>query len=231
MRGALLLLAAAIIGIFALRLFLSASPAQLAKLVRSAGGIVLFGIAGLALTRGQLGLAFMLASVGLITLMRSNWGAGQAPAGQTSQVRSAGLEMMLDHDSGEMDGRILAGRFEGKALSQLALNELLQVAEDFRDDADSLKLLETYLDRAHSSWRENVDSGSADRTGATASSGGMSTKEAYEILGLEPDASASEISLAHRRLMMQVHPDRGGSDALAAKINEAKDLLLGGKHN
>ncbi len=230
MRAALLLLAAAGLGVFLLKLFVNATPAQLAKVVRSAGGILLLGFAGLALARGSIGIAIMLAVVGLITLMRSNFGAGQSPGGHASQVRSAGLEMILDHESGDMDGRVLAGRFESMALSQLSLEDLMLVAEDFHGDAESLKLLESYLDRAHPGWRENVDNGPADGPGPAAGPGGMSKKEAYEILGLEPDASTSEISLAHRRLMMQVHPDRGGSDALAAKINEAKDLLLGRKH-
>jgi hypothetical protein len=152
-----------------------------------------------------------------------------AGTGQTSSVRGAGLEMHLDHDTGDMDGKVLAGRYEGRKLSELALTELIEVAEDFRDDPESSRLLEGYLDRAHAGWRDDAQADDARRKSATSASGGMDPKEAYEFLGLQPGASDAEVRAAHRRLMKQVHPDRGGSAALAAKINEAKDRILG-KH-
>ena len=135
--------------------------------------------------------------------------------------------MTLEHDTGEMDGRVLAGRHEGKRLSKLTLADLLQVGDDMRGDAESLRLLESYLDRAHPGWRDDVHADATQRQSAPPRPGAMSTQEAYEILGLQPGASAAEVRDAHRRLMKQVHPDIGGSSALAAKINEAKDRILG----
>ena len=55
----------------------------------------------------------------------------------------------------------------------------------------------------------------------------LEREEAYKVLGLQPGASREAIKAAHRRLMQRVHPDHGGSDELAARVNKAKDLLLG----
>jgi DnaJ-domain-containing protein 1 len=226
MRTLLVLLAAGIGLFLLLRVFMTTPPADLARVVRLTVGWALIAAAiGLLIAR-QVGLALPLGVLGVMVLNRARRGSGRRSGGQQSQVRSAGLEMMLDHDTGDMDGRILAGRHEGRLLSGLSLEELFEVAADFQGDADSLRLLEAYLDRTHPGWREHVDMNAGERTSAPAGSGPMSTEEAYEILGLEPGASQAEVRQAHRRLMKQVHPDRGGSSALAAKINEAKDRLL-----
>jgi hypothetical protein len=175
----------------------------------------------------QFAIALPVGVAGLIMLRRHAALRSAGPSRQTSSVRSAGLEMTLDHDSGDMDGRVLAGQHEGRRLSELNLSQLLEVGDDVRGDAESLRLLESYLDRAHPGWRDDVHADETRRKSAPAGASGMSTKEAYQILGLEPGASAEAVRDAHRRLMKQVHPDRGGSAALAAKINEAKDRIVG----
>jgi hypothetical protein len=168
-----------------------------------------------------------LGIAGFVLLRRWSAPRPMGATGQTSSVRSAGLDMMLDHATGEMDGRVLAGRHEGRRLSELTLPELIEVGEDFSGDPESLRLVESYLDRRHPGWRDDVQADNAKRQSAAPGAGGMSANEAYKILGLETGASESEVREAHRRLMKQVHPDRGGSAALAAKINEAKDRILG----
>ncbi len=57
--------------------------------------------------------------------------------------------------------------------------------------------------------------------------GGMTREEAYEVLGLRPGASAEQVREAHLRLMRAAHPDAGGSDWLASRVNQARDVLLG----
>jgi DnaJ domain len=212
-----------------LRHFLRTPPHDLARQLTMIGGVLLMAAGvGLVLVR-QFGIALPVGMAGFM-LWRRNRAMRSAPgSAQTSSVRAAGLEMHLDHDTGAMDGKILAGRHEGRRLSELTLGELLAAAEDFRDDPESSRLLEGYLDRAHAGWRDNAQADETARKRAAPASGGMDTKEAYQILGLEPGASEAEVRIAHRRLMKQVHPDRGGSAALAAKINEAKDQILG-KH-
>jgi hypothetical protein len=152
----------------------------------------------------------------------------RGPTGnQRSEISSRFLDMRLDHDTGDMDGRVREGRFQGALLSELALDEARALRDEILAAADdrSLRLLEAYLDRVHgASWRKPEDGERADDTGA--GGGPMSEAEALSLLGLAPGATEDDIKAAHRRLMKQVHPDVGGSAYLAAKINEAKDLLL-----
>jgi DnaJ-domain-containing protein 1 len=131
--------------------------------------------------------------------------------------------MELDHDTGIMDGEVLAGPLRGKKLSQLQQAELQKLHAQCRAANDqSLPLFEAWLDRTQSEWRANW--GGKQKT--TAAAGSMSREEAYAVLGLKPGASPEDVKSAHKRLMKEFHPDRGGSDYLAAKINMAKDVLL-----
>jgi DnaJ-domain-containing protein 1 len=136
------------------------------------------------------------------------------------------IEMRLDLDSGAMTGSVLAGAFAGRALETLARPELLVLRQELaRDDPDGVNLLEAYLDRRFAGWRE-ADEGEPQGRGKAGVGGAMSRKEALEVLGLAEGASAADIIRAHRTLMKKFHPDHGGSTALAARVNQAKDVLM-----
>jgi hypothetical protein len=149
------------------------------------------------------------------------------PAGgpDASTVEAKFLRMRLDHTTGEIAGEVLAGRHAGRSLSELDREQLADLyAECVRGDQESATLLRAYLERVYGdTWEEREDAG----RGPAPSNGRMTADEAYEVLGLQRGASRDDIVGAHRRLMQRLHPDRGGSDYLAAKINQAKDILLG----
>ena len=155
-------------------------------------------------------------------------GAGRS-AGQASRVRSDYLDMTLDHDSGELSGRIVAGPHAGRSLDEFDLAQLTAMISGF--DAESVSLLESYLDRRFPAWREHAQRDAAGGQSRHAASGKMTDEEAYQILGLQPGAGRDEISRAHRGLMKKLHPDQGGSTYLAARVNEAKDTLLRTHHS
>lgn len=149
-------------------------------------------------------------------------------AGQSSGVETDYLQMKLDHDTGEMLGTIKQGVHRGKHLEEVPLDELVELWRECRvEDPASADLLETYLDRTHGElWRSMASAQEGGDPYQAAQGGAMSEKEACEILGVRPGSTAEEIRKAHRSMMQKYHPDRGGSDYLASKINEAKDLLL-----
>jgi hypothetical protein len=147
-------------------------------------------------------------------------------SGQTSTVQSKYIRMTLNHDSGDINGEVLAGQFIGRTLDQLKLDDLLQLLGDCQDDDESVALLQAYLDREHAdTWQQQA--GAQGQQRAAGAPGEMSREEALQILGLSSNASEAEIIETHRRLMQKLHPDRGGSAYLAATINLAKDTLLG----
>lgn len=175
-------------------------------------------------------ILFLLNNLPLLRRMLAGMGAAKSAAGpssgQHSSVQSQYIRMTLEHDSGDLDGEVLNGQFRGRLLSTMRLEELLQLLNECRDDEESVALLQAYLDRVHADeWRQQADA--RDRQQPSGESGEMSREEAFQVLGLSPGAGEAEIIEAHRRLMQKLHPDRGGSAYLAARINLAKDILLG----
>ena len=159
-------------------------------------------------------------------------GPGGGGPGQTSDVETRFLRMVLDHDTGKMTGQVLEGEFTGRELDSLAVDELLGLLQTcWVEDQPSAQVLETYLNRSHPDWRESaqeeVPGGTGSKTGGGPQSGPMTRAEALEVLGLEDGAGEQDIRDAHHRLIAGLHPDHGGSNYLAAQINRAKDVLLG----
>ncbi|MEN8688498.1 MAG: DnaJ domain-containing protein [Desulfobacterales bacterium] len=214
----------AVTGLF----WLMAMPAKQRVAVLSTAGPVLVIMAGSLLTllrRGAIGIPLIIIGVSWWRRNRSKRPIISAE-GKKSTVRSANLEMELDHDTGEMDGTILTGRLKGVRLSSLSIEELVSLYLNFRSDTDSISLLESFLDRYYPDWRDRVDSHDSRNRNDTSGFDNMTRQEAYQILGLEPNASQEEIHQAWRRLIKGVHPDSGGSAFLAGKINAARDILL-----
>ena len=217
--------------LWAINAFAKADPKQAARLIRSIGGAVALLFAVFLLFRGEIGLAipvgaFGLGLLGWVSLWPAPFGwRTQKSTGQVSRIRTAFLEMELDHDSATMHGRVVAGRHQGAVLDALDLPALLDLFKEF--DSDSCDLLAAYLDRREPGWREHAQADAAAGAGRGAAGGGkMTEEEAYQILGIEPGATAQEIARAHRTLMKKLHPDQGGSTYLAARVNAAKDVLL-----
>ena len=238
----ILLVVILIAAVMALRWFVNAKPADVSRLLRRLGISVVIGILIILAATGRLNWLFaLIASLlallprllpllryvpvlgSLIAYLKRKKAASAPSPGQQSRVETRFLRMTLDHDSGAMTGEILDGRFKGQLLSDLALNQLIALYKEYlSQDEQSAALLQAYLDRVHGEeW-----SHSREEATSSVENAGMSREEACEILGIRPEASKEQIIEAHRRLMQKLHPDRGGSNYLAAKINQAKDILL-----
>jgi DnaJ-domain-containing protein 1 len=220
---------ALVLALWALNVISKVDPRTGARVAKAGGGILSLGLAGFLGLRGEVGVAVPLGIFGLGLLGWMPFGpAGfsqrtKKSEGQTSRVRSAWLEMQLDHDTGAMRGTVLQGPHTGADLDSLDLAAVKALVAEV--DEESRTLLLAYLDRRDPGWREDAQGDAAMGRGRPAS-GKMTVEEAYQILGLQPGASADDIARAHRSLMKKIHPDQGGSTYLAARVNEAKDVLL-----
>ncbi len=226
-----------------LQMFRAANPVVLARVLKIGGGIVALAVAAFTGIKGELAVAIPLGVFGAGLLGWSPFGASGFPnlsgiftgsgsqrsPGQTSRVRSQFLDMILDHDSGDLAGQFVAGPYAGHALGEFDLAQLTAMIPGF--DAESVSLLESYLDRRFPAWRQDAQGNTAGGQSRPASGGKMTDEEAYQILGLQPGAGRDEIGRAHRALIKKLHPDQGGSTYLAARVNEAKDTLLRTHHS
>ncbi len=191
------------------------------------GLILLAALGRLPWVFGLIGglLPLLVAALGSQLQRQDDQRQGQKSAGGQSVVETRSLRMTLDHETGEMAGLVLAGRFADLTLDALSQEQLLALLNDFAgEDDESAALLRAYLDRTYGTDWQEPPRGDRNTEGLL---GEMTRRDAYAILGLEEGASNEQIIAAHGRLIQRLHPDRGGSTFLATKINQARDLLLG----
>jgi hypothetical protein len=232
-----IVLALVILAVVALGIawFMRANPSSLARNMRmvlvvlgaiAVGGMLIFGLRFLPSLLPELfGLAGLVIT-GLIARAlrnRPSGGFSSPGTGRRTEVRTAFLQAWIDHGTGDVGGTVLTGQFAGRTLDRLSDSELLDLHEECRGDADSLRVMEAYLDR-----RLNVDWRTARQAPPRGPRSDMTREEALAVLGLAEGATEEEIKAAHRRLIRRTHPDAGGTADLAARINRAKDVLLGG---
>jgi hypothetical protein len=226
-----ILLGIAAVGIFLWALgkgYLSADGGMIGQLIRQMGGFALIGTGVTLATTGRFlpAVPCVLGGLWLLGYLQvrglKNWSTSNV-----MRQRSQMLDIGIDGSTGRVSGTVTAGAFSGRALDSLSREECYRLAQDLNDqDLTGLRLFAAYLDGRFPGWREDLQGRSHAGSRDKARPGVMTDKEAYQILGLGPGADEAAIREAHRRLITKIHPDLGGSDALAALVNEAKDTLL-----
>lgn len=251
MLGLVVLIALIIIGYIAVGYIRPLKRAQIKKVGAKAGALAFIAILLLLTITGKL---YILAALGtglvlfakrlfpflryfpflkgLYQKAKVKQSQGSPPH---STIETSLLKMTLEHESGDVDGELLATDNKGKYLSELSLSELVSLY-DLADKqySDSVEVLAAYIDRKYGSdWHEAANAGNYSEDSEQNSRGGNSVEmtaiDAYAVLGLNDNATDEEVIAAHRKLMLKLHPDRGGSNYLAAKINQAKNLLVSSK--
>ncbi len=214
--------------------YLSPSPKALAKQGRKLAGVGALLFAAFMGMRGGLEMALLAGGVGAWLLGYDSLRAaidgwtGQEPRPKAvSRIRTAALSVEIELQSGIMQGEVLAGPSMGRTLASLSQEELFAFMKlCVSSDPLASGLLEQYLDRRFPGWREDIEFDLYARQAAATQSTVMTAQEAYQILGLETGATADDVRGAYRALMKKLHPDHGGTTYLAARINEAKEVLL-----
>lgn len=201
---------------------------QVGQLARQMGGYALIGTAITMIATGKVFYGVPLALGGLwLTGLLKIPGIPGLDSLFPNRQRSDMLDIAIDPSSSRISGKVIAGSLSGRELDSLTKHEALTLLGELqRGDQNGLRLFAVYLDGRFPGWREDLHGGAHAGSGGQARAGVMADKEAYQILGLAPGATEAAIREAHRRLMLKLHPDVGGSDTLAALVNEAKDVLL-----
>ncbi len=224
MVGYLALGLALAVGLFLLARGFRANPSQAWQSLVAVLGAVAAAIGVFFFVTGRPAfsvIAILAALVLLILWLTARSAVPSKP--RVSDVTTRLLRLRLDHATGTVSGDILDGPLVGRRIETLRVEDLFDLYRYcLKEDEESARLVEAYLDRTAPRWRERF----ASEAGATARAP-MSSAEALTTLGLGPNATADEIRAAHRRLMQQHHPDRGGDAETAARINRARDILLG----
>jgi hypothetical protein len=223
-----------LIGVIAmLRAYASANPHTLATAARrTALGSAALGAVLLLLRVPLLGILFLAVGAALPLALRWNalwpdFGAASGwPRGKTSRISTKYLTMELNHDNGVIEGRVLAGRHRDRRLAELTFEQLLDVREDCQlDDAESV------VDRGLSRPLHGATGVPGRRAGESSGNarpaprGRDDTRRPMRCSGWRRASDAE--SATPITAWIKLHPDHGGSDYLAAKINQARDLLLG----
>ena len=211
------------------KVFVRSDTKAVAKAVKIVVGILALGAAALLGMRGRIDMALLLAGFGAWAL---GWSGLKLPipwrrseGEPLARFRSPMIEVEIDHRSGNVSGAVLAGTYAGRRLGDLDQSSLQSLHAECRAmDPEGAAFLEAYFDRRFPGWREYTQ-GNRDPRPRT-QPGAMSKEEAYQILGLQPGASLDEIREAYRRLMKKLHPDQGGTAHLAARVNQAREVLL-----
>jgi hypothetical protein len=180
-------------------------------------------IAGMLATARQL-LPVMIRYFPMITQLYRNFSPKSNPQ-DTSTVRTKYIEMILNHESGKLSGKVLAGKYKKSSLEELDQEQLSELLDYCKlNDIDSARLLENYfVDRFGDTQQNSTNYNESNISGST---GEMSTSEALQILGLEGKPTSDEINISYRKTMQKLHPDRGGNQYFAVKANEARKVLL-----
>ena len=201
---------------------------QVSQMARTMGGYALIGTAISMVVTGKVLIGAPMALVGLWLLgFLKVPGLKGFDAANIRRQRSDMLDIAIDTSTGSVAGTVTAGPLAGRTLDSLTRDDCYVLLGELNAaDQAGLRLFAVYLDGRFPGWREDLQGGAHAGAGSHARPGVMADKEAYQILGLAPGAPEAAIRDAHRKLMLKLHPDVGGSDALAALVNEAKDVLL-----